>query len=157
MEPARTRTRARELAEAYPHGEVLPRFDHHVSSAWEDVCREHVLLAFAEASHLGRWWGQVPTGDGRRTEEREIGIVGVDPNQRVSVVGMCKWTTSPVDFDELNPLDRLTPFVEREARPHRVLCSRTGFSARLRAYADDDSKLTLLTPADVVGGPGSGP
>ncbi|CAM3073739.1 ATP-binding protein [Saccharomonospora xinjiangensis] len=155
VEPARTRTRTRELAEDYLRGVVLPQLDHHASSAWEDVCREHVLLTFPEASRVGRWWGQAPTGDGRRTEEREIDIVGLDTQARVSVVGMCKWTASPVDFDELNLLDRLTPFVERGAQPHRVLCSRSGFSPRLRAYAADDDMLTLLTPEDVTTAPPS--
>ncbi|OQO92976.1 ATPase [Saccharomonospora piscinae] len=153
VEPARSQLRTRALAEAYLEQTVLPRFDEHTSLAWEDVCREHVLLSFPDVARIGRWWGPVPTGQDRRTEERELDIVGLDPQHQVSVVGMCKWTRSAVDFDELNLLDRLTPYAAKTARPHRVLCSRSGFTERLRSAAAADDTLTLLTPEDVLSSP----
>ncbi|WP_019818989.1 ATP-binding protein [Saccharomonospora saliphila] len=150
VEPARPQLRTNSLAAAYVNDTVLPQLDHHASLVWEDICREHVLLTTPGVSTVGRWWGQVPTGQDRRTAEQEIDIVGVDADTRVHVVGMCRWTATTVDFDELNLLDRLTPFVDgRVDRPRRVLCSRAGFTARLRRYADDDPMLTLLTPDDI--------
>lgn len=154
VEPARSQLRTHALAAAYVRDSVLPQLDHHASEAWEDICREYVLRAFPGVSSVGRWWGQVPTGSARRTEEREIDIVGVDAQRQPVVAGMCKWTSAPVDFAELNLLDRLTQYAGNGdvGDLQRVLCSRNGFSSRLRAHADTDPLLTLITPADIYAG-----
>jgi uncharacterized protein len=150
VEPARSQLRTNALAAAYLNDTVLPQLDHHTSQAWEDVCREHVLRTVPGVSAVGRWWGQVPTGEGPRTEEREIDVVGVDAHATPLVIGMCKWTAAEVDFDELNLLDRLVPFVDgHDEGAHRFLFSRNGFSARLRSLEADDPRLTLVTPADI--------
>ncbi|WP_199036395.1 ATP-binding protein [Glycomyces salinus] len=150
IESDRSLTRTAELAEAYLDRAVLPQLDHFVSEAWEEVCQEHVLLNAVDVARVGRWWGNVPTGEGRRVETREIDVVGVDHEQRATSVGMCKWTSNEVDFDELNLLDRLIPHIERRVeQPMRYLFSRSGFSERLRRHAADDDKLKLVEPADV--------
>ena len=150
LEPARSQLRTSALARTYLQEVVLPQLDHHVSLTWEDICREYVLHAGPDVLEVGRWWGQVPTGDGRRTEQREVDIVGLGQGHAPVVVGMCKWTASEVDFDELNLLDRLTGAIDG-ASPgiRRVLFSRSGFSARLRTYAAADDRLELRTPADI--------
>ncbi|MGH3516735.1 MAG: ATP-binding protein [Haloechinothrix sp.] len=150
VEPARSQLRTSALAAAYLHDSVMSQLDHHASQAWEDICREHVLRALPEVSAVGRWWGQVPKGVGPRTEEREIDIVGVDAHGTPNAIGMCKWTSTEVDFDELNLLDRLAPHVDTyNGTTQRFLCSRNGFSRRLRAYAAEEPQLTLITPADI--------
>ncbi len=150
VEAARSQLRTNALAAAYVQDTVLPQLDHHTSGVWEDVCREHVLLNSPEVSSVGRWWGPVPTGRDRRTTEREIDIVGVDGDNNTRVLGMCKWTTSAVDFAELNLLDSLIPFVDRVVdQPRRVLCSRAGFTDRLVRHAAGDPTLSLVTPADI--------
>lgn len=152
VEPARSQLRTSALAGEYLHGTVLPQLDHHASQTWEDICQEYVLRTVRGVSAVGRWWGQVPTGQGARTEEREIDVVGVNAQGRPLVLGMCKWTPTDVDFDELNLLDRLAPYVEgNESGAHRFIFSRNGFSARLRSFASDDQRLTLVTPADIYG------
>ena len=129
---------------------VLPQLDHHASQTWEDICQEYVLRTVPGVSAVGRWWGQVPTGKGARTEEREIDVVGVDAQGRPLVLGMCKWTSAAVDFDELNLLDRLAPYVDgHEHGVRRFVFSRNGFSARLHTFAADDPHLTLVTSADI--------
>ncbi|GAB3224571.1 ATP-binding protein [Glycomyces halotolerans] len=150
IEGDRSQTRTASLARTHVNERVLPQLDHFVSEAWEEVCREHVQFNAHGISRVGRWWGNVPTGEGRRTEVREIDIVGVDHDQRAVVVGMCKWTSRRVDFDELNLMDRLTPHIDRVAdRPLRYLCSLAGFTDRLRRHANDDERLVLLEPADI--------
>jgi hypothetical protein len=63
---------------------------------------------------------------------------------------MCKWTSAAVDFDELNLLDRLAPYVDgHEQGVRRFVFSRTGFSGRLRSFAADDRHLTLVTAGDI--------
>lgn len=150
VEPARSQLRTRALAAAYLEGTVLPQLDHHASQAWEDVCRQHVLRTVPGVSAVGRWWGPVATGQSRRTEQREIDVVGVGEGRTPVVVGMCKWTTTEIDFDELNLLDRLARHVDgHTGEEQRYLFSRGGFSARLREHAAADPRLRLLTPDGV--------
>jgi uncharacterized protein len=150
VEPGRSQLRTSALAATYLDNSVIPALDHHASMTWEEICRQHVLREVLGATAVGRWWGQVRMGSGPRTEEREIDVVAIDGDKTPLAVGMCKWTSSPVDFDELNLLDRLSPAMEGfPGRAHRYLFSRSGFSARLRTHADGDPALHLVTPADI--------
>lgn len=89
-------------------------------------------------------------GNGPQTEEREIDVVAVDGDRTTVAVGMCKWTNSEVDFNELNLLDRLAPNMEGfKSQAHRYLFSRNGFTPRLKRHADNDPTLHLVTPADI--------
>jgi uncharacterized protein len=150
VEPARSQLRTLDLARAYLEAHVLPALDHHASRAWEDIGRQFVLAAEPGVTRVGRWWGQVPTGEGRKTETREIDVAGVDAHGTLRAAGMCKWTNDPVDFDELNLLERLILHVEpRTARPVRYLFSRKGFTRRLVDHASSDPGLHLVAPEDV--------
>jgi AAA+ ATPase superfamily predicted ATPase len=150
VEPGRSQLRTNALAKSYLDAAVLPALDRHASYAWEDICREYVLRRCPGVTAVGRWWGQVPTGHGRGTEEREIDVVGADGNRAPVAVGTCKWTTHEVDFDELNLLDRLSGHVEgHTATEERYLFSRSGFSDRLGAFASRDNRLHLVTLDDV--------
>lgn len=129
---------------------MLPALDHHASKTWEQICPQHVLAEAAGVTAVGRWWGQVPKGEGRRTEEREVDVVGVDGSGSTLAIGMCKWTEREIDFVELNLLDRLAPYIGGVTEAtHRYLFSRTGFSKRLAAHAATESALHLITPADI--------
>uniref|UniRef100_UPI0018E40C73 ATP-binding protein n=1 Tax=Glycomyces xiaoerkulensis TaxID=2038139 RepID=UPI0018E40C73 len=152
VDPSSGRLGTDELARNYLAKSVLPQFDHFVSESWEEICQEFAHRRETDLYKVGRWWGKVPTGQGRRVEMREIDVVGVDHEGRAAVVGMCKWTGSPVDFDELNLLDRLTPHIERRVEsPRRYLFSRSGFTERLREHAERDEHLALVAPADIYG------
>jgi uncharacterized protein len=153
VEPARSQLRTPDLARAYVDAHVLPALDHHASRTWEDICRQHVLESVPGVTRVGRWWGQVPTGEGRQTETREIDVAGVDAQGALRVAGMCKWTNDRVDFDEINLLERLLPYVEsRTIRRARYLFSRKGFTRRLVDHASNDPDLHLVTPADIYAG-----
>ena len=108
-----------------------------------------MLHSEPNVSAVGRWWGQVPTGEARRTEEREVDVVGVDGEGRPVAIGMCKWTSSAVDFDELNLLERLAPHVGDSGAARRYLFSRSGFSDRLTDFAARQQNLVLVTPGDI--------
>ena len=149
IEPARSQLRTSALARAYLHDTVFPQLDHHASLTWEDICRQHVLRMTRDVADVGRWWGQVPTGEGSRTEEREIDVVAVSAGRRPVVVGMCKWTTAKVDLGELNLLDRIAHYAGANDGVRRVIFSRSGFTSRLTAYGEHDDRLALLTPADI--------
>jgi uncharacterized protein len=150
VEPGRSQLRTSELAATYLDDSVLPTLDHHASTTWEEICQQHVLHEAAGATAVGRWWGQVRMSSGPRTEEREIDVVAIDGDKTPVAVGMCKWTNSQVDFDELNLLDRLSPAMEGfSSQPDRYLFSRSGFTSRLRTHAGSDPTLHLVTPEDI--------
>ncbi|MGH3266092.1 MAG: ATP-binding protein, partial [Trebonia sp.] len=150
VEPGKSQLRTSELAASYVTNSVLPALDHHASGTWERICQQHVLREVPGVTAVGRWWGAVPAGEGSRTEEREIDVVGIGGGGTPSAVGMCKWTKAHVDFDELNLLDRLSQHVHGTTAPvTRYLFSRSGFSKRLTAYAESDPLLRLVTPDDI--------
>lgn len=150
VEPGRSQLRTSRLAATYLADSVLPMLDHHASVTWEQVSQQHVLAREPDVTAVGRWWGQVPSRQGTRTEEREIDVVAVNGAGTPVAVGMCKWTSGEVDFDELNLLDRLTQHVPGAAAgTRRYLFSRNGFSERLTAYAERDPLLRLVTPGDI--------
>lgn len=150
VDPSSGRLGTDRLAQAYLEQSVLPELDHFVSETWEEICQDYTHRKEAGLYKVGRWWGKVPTGEGRRVEVREIDVAGIDHDGRVTVIGMCKWTGNEVDFEELNLLDRLAPHIERCVEsPIRYLFSRSGFSARLREHANTDERLMLVAPADI--------
>jgi AAA+ ATPase superfamily predicted ATPase len=148
VEPARSQLRTTSLATAYVQDTVLPQLDAFTSRTWEEVCQQHVLANVPGVTAVGRWWGPVPTGEGRRTEEREIDVVGVDGNRSVVVLGTCKWTNRPAGIGELTLLDHLAPSTGARA-PRRVVFSRGGFDEELTARAAHDPAVTLVSPADI--------
>lgn len=150
VEPGRSQLRTRQLARAYVRDRVLPELDHHVSRAWEEICQQHVLRIAPGVAAVGRWWGNVRLDAGGRGEQREIDVVALDADRRVVALGSCKWTDRAMDFDQLNLLDRLAPYVDDSAaEAERFLFSRNGFTDRLRRHADDDPRLHLVTPQDI--------
>jgi hypothetical protein len=150
VESARSQLRTTTLAAAYLNAHVLPDLDHHASRSWEQICQQYVLHREDAVQAVGRWWGQVPVGAGPRNEEREVDVVGVDGNRNPVVLGMCKWTSNEVDFDELNLLDRIAPHIEGfTGTARRYLFSRSGFSERLMAYSATEPEVRLVTPADI--------
>jgi AAA+ ATPase superfamily predicted ATPase len=150
VESARSQLRTTTLATAYLNDHVLPDLDHHASRSWEQICQQYVLHREDPVLAVGRWWGQVPVGAGPRSEEREVDVVGVDGNRNPVVLGMCKWTSNEVDFDELNLLDRIAPHIEGfTGTARRYLFSRSGFSERLMAYSATEPEVRLVTPSDI--------
>ena len=78
VEPARSQLRTSRLAAAYLDDSVMPALDHHASKTWKEICQQHVLRAEPYITAVGRWWGQVRTGSGPKTEEREVDVVGIN-------------------------------------------------------------------------------
>lgn len=150
IEQDRSLTRTVDLARAYTDQVVLPQLDRLASQAWEEICQQHILHNTPGTAQVGRWWGNIPTGHARHVEAREVDVVGIDHNHQVTVIGMCKWTNRPIDFDELNLLDRLIPHIpNRAAEPSRYLFSRSGFTERLTRHASETDGLVLVTPNDI--------
>lgn len=151
VEPYKSRLRSRRDAERHLRQTVLPNLDSFVSRpAWESICQEHMREAEGAAS-VGAWWGPVPTGEGRRTEEREIDAVALDESKRVLALGTCKWTNRPLDAGQEALLTRLEPFVPgAEVVRRHYFYSREGFDDALRRLAGaDPERYRLITAEDL--------
>jgi len=151
VDPYRSLLRTRAGAEQHLRQTVLPALDHFVSKpTFEDICREH-LRRTEQASAVGAWWGAVPTGEGRRTEQREIDAVAIDGAGRAMVLASCKWTASRVGLEEEALLSRLAPHVPRaDPLVRHYFYARSGFARPLvRLAQKDPERYRLVTPRDL--------
>jgi len=124
--------------------EIAPALDEFVArTTWEEVCVQHLWRRQqagrlgVRIAQLGRWWNG----------QDEIDLVGMWAG-RVTLVGECKWTASPVDADALFTLQRKAAKLPVEQPPLWVLASRSGFHPVLRERAQAGDVL-LLTPNDL--------
>ena len=140
--------------------EIVPTLDEFVArTTWEEVCVQHLWRRQqtgqlgVRIAQLGRWWNG----------QDEIDLVGMWGG-RVTLVGECKWTASPVDSGALFALRQKAAKLLVKEPPLWVLASRSGFDPALRERAQAGDVL-LLTPDDlyadrlattVVGAPQSG-
>lgn len=151
VDPYRSQLRTRAGAEQHLRETVLPQLDHFVSKpTFEDVCRAH--MREAERAHsVGSWWGPVPTGEGRRTEQRELDAVAIDRQGGVPAVGSCKWTNAPIGIEEESLLTRLQAHLPGTgAGTRHYFFSRSGFQEPLRRLADAaPERYRLVAPADL--------
>jgi hypothetical protein len=151
VDPYRSLLRTHAGAERHLRQTVLPQLEHYVSKpAFEEVCRAHMLGA-ERAVAVGAWWGPVPTGEGRRTEQREIDAVAIDHRARVLAVGSCKWTGAPIGIVEESLLTRLQTHVPGcdDVRRH-YFYARSGFEEPLVRLRDGDpERYVLIAPEDL--------
>jgi uncharacterized protein len=147
----RSLLRTRAGAEQHLRQTVLPQLDHFVSKpTFEDICRHHMQRA-EQAHAVGAWWGQVPTGEGRRTEQREIDAVALDATSSTLAIGSCKWTAAPIGLEEETLLTRLQDHLPGTAQTTRVrhyFFSRSGFAKSLQRLAAADPELYRLVTVD---------
>jgi AAA+ ATPase superfamily predicted ATPase len=153
VDPYRSLLRTRAGAEQHLRETVLPQLDHFVSKpAFEDICRTHMGTA-ERARAVGAWWGPVPTGEGRRTEQRELDAVAIDHSTTVLAVGSCKWTSTPVGLEQESLLVRLSAHVPGADSVRRhYFYSRAGFTEPLRRLGGaDPERYRLVGPGDLYG------
>jgi len=124
--------------------EIAPDFDEFVAgTTWEEVCEQYLWRLVgadrlpASIQRLGRWW------DG----QDEIDLVGTRRG-KVTLVGECKWTASPVGMRVLDNLRRKALKLDTIAQPLWVLASRSGFEPEVRQRAEQGD-LLLIGPDDL--------
>ncbi|MGH2588966.1 MAG: ATP-binding protein [Dehalococcoidia bacterium] len=124
--------------------EIAPVLDEFVArTTWEEVCIQHLWRRLgagvlpARFAQLGRWWDDAD----------EVDLVGMWQD-RATVVGECKWTSSPLDLDVLYALQRKAAKLPFEEPPLWVLASRSGFRPAVHRRAEQGD-LLLLTPAEL--------
>ena len=120
---------------------VLPRWEVHVQSVFEEMARGHAVRQIANGALtdavVGRWW---------KDEVTDIDAVGLDRHDRAVLVGEAKWQERPFTAQQLGHLRTsaarmggLSPDV------HFVVWSRHGLDAKTASFPD----VVGFTPAEM--------
>ncbi|MBI2864667.1 MAG: DUF234 domain-containing protein [Chloroflexi bacterium] len=123
---------------------ILPRLDEFVSQRFEMVCSEFVANLAAAGrlpvafSRLGSWWDA----------NEQVDVVAMEGSGPV-LLGECKWSAQPVDFDVLNSLRRKAAYMGAPNTVRYALFSLSGFTTRLRAAAGEEG-VSLFTPEEIL-------
>lgn len=147
--PHRTALEAGDAALVWER-KIAPHLAQHVSLAFEDACREHLLALNRERrlpevyDRIGGWW----------RGESEVDVVAVADDGPL-MLGECKWSAQPMGREVLAALEGKLPAVaaDLERPPGRVdyaLFSRAGFAPDLEREAGKRGVL-LATVEEVVG------
>ncbi|MCD6552240.1 ATP-binding protein [Thermotoga sp.] len=114
--------------------------ERHVSFVYEDICREKVVKMNSKgelpvlASKVGKWW----------KGEDEIDIVGVDSENRVVLLGECKYTGSQVDVDLYYKLVERSRRLNVVERPVYIFFSFGGFTKDFVQKAKENKSVFLF-------------
>lgn len=150
--PAQGRLADDEGAERHLDRRVLPALDEFVSApAFEEICQDW-LSGEIDAASVGWWWGRVRETRGKdlRDVERELDVVAVDDDARVTAVGSCKWTSGVMPFSEKRKLDALGAHLAGGGpQPTQFFFSRSGFADELLRAASETDQVRLVTPEDL--------
>jgi len=127
---------------------ILPDLDHFLASAFEEAACGYIArlaragrLGFLPGGALpvriGPWWDR----------ETEIDLAAVSEENRLLLVGECKWSASPVGVNILEDLKRkaaLAAAGQLEVPLHYFLFSKVGFTAELKRIAGEEN-VTLVS------------
>jgi hypothetical protein len=117
-----------------------------MGEVFEEICRDWVRLASAAGSlpirvgRVGSWWDA----------NHQIDVVGLDDQRKVALVGECKWSNRPFDWEELATFQDHVRALGQLARPDAkyYLFAKAGFADSVRRWANTTGA-TLRTPADL--------
>lgn len=139
--------------------EIAPALAEHLAPVFEQLCRRWTRANLgAQAPLVTPWWGRALDRlrqQGERSSE-EIDVVGI-ARSRVTVVGECKWTNSPMASAVLDDLERFKlPALHQDGirlaatGPTVLLFSKGGFAPDLaeRTRGRDDVRLIDLAELD---------
>lgn len=140
---------------------IAPVLHEFASYAFEDVCREFVKelqknneLPFRYA-RMGRWTGKTTVRDknapnGLRIADTEIDLLGIGKDEKVYLVGECKFKNVSFDYsDYLDTIAKLTPFKEK-AQFFYALFSESGFDEKVIEEAEKEKRLQLFDLQKIV-------
>lgn len=140
---------------------IAPVLHEFASYAFEDVCREFVKelqknneLPFRYA-RMGRWTGKTTVRDknapnGLRIADTEIDLLGIGKDEKVYLVGECKFKNVSFDYsDYLDTMAKLTPFKEK-AQFFYALFSESGFDEKVIEEAEKEKCLQLYDLQKIV-------
>lgn len=122
--------------------DIKKQFNSHISFAFEEICREAVQNLFP-SYQIGSWWGAYQDPQGTR-KVAEIDIVGLNPKEKVLLIGECKWKDK-VDAEktlaELKAKAQIIPWFKAERKEKYLLFAKSFSKATKEAILIDLKKL----------------
>lgn len=136
------------LADAILQQRILPDLDHFVATAFEEAAI-HFTGQLAHTGNLsflpeqiGGWWSR----------NAEIDVLAVNLNEKVALLGECKWNLHPVGIGVLNELKQKARVLKKEHDIQEVqfmLFARRGFTPEFQEIANREG-VRLYTVDDLV-------
>ncbi len=118
---------------------LQPLIKKHIAYCFEDLSRQYARHNYLgrECVRIGRQWGK----------DYEIDIAGVNTDNKLSLVGECKWSNQKVGLSILKSLEEC---ISQQNLPmaadYRVLLfSKSGFTDELTALSKKQKNVVLLT------------
>ena len=117
---------------------LTPLIESHIAHCYEKLCRDYVKFtsdAFG-CLRVGRQWGKT----------FEIDVAGVDSQEKLVLVGECKWSRHKVGLSVLRALEEkvATNNLPVSATCNYVLFSKSGFTAELEQLAQNERRVVLV-------------
>lgn len=118
---------------------VKPLLERHIQTCYEHLCRDYTRLHVVPGGRtvkVGRQWGA----------HYEINVAGVDSENRMSILGECKWSRRMVGLSVLAQLQETAAQQKLQLSPdiQWALFSRSGFTKELQEYARTTEDVTLI-------------
>ena len=117
---------------------IQPQIDNHAAYCFEDLCRQYVRNRMSEFSciRVGRQWGK----------NYEIDVAGVNADNKLALLGECKWSDRKVGVSILKDLrdkvsDNKLPI---SSGCCYILFSKTGFTDDLIQLSVENSAIILV-------------
>jgi len=118
---------------------LKPMIQNHISHCYEKLCRDYVRhrINFFKCARVGRQWGK----------NYEIDVAGIDFENKLNVVGECKWSDHIVG---LSVLKKLQDTINTQNLPVSSACkfllfSKAGFSHDLEKLAEENETILLVS------------
>jgi hypothetical protein len=118
----------------YVLDKIRDSLSQHLSSVYEEVCRELCFRLMAERrlhfTAIGKWW----------SKNEEIDILALDEEEKTAYFGECKWTRKKVGVDVFDALVKKSSLVDwnvGKRKDYFVIFSQCGFTEALEKLAKE--------------------
>ncbi|MEW6419050.1 MAG: ATP-binding protein [Nitrospirota bacterium] len=119
---------------------IKDTFEHHVSTAYEDVCtdmcRDLMKKGLIQFTSIGKWW----------SKNEEIDIVALDDETKTAFFGECKWSNKKVGDDIYKDLVRKSQLVDwhnGKRKDRFILFSKNGFTQGMKEISKKEDVLLI--------------
>ncbi len=133
-----------ELGKYIYENEVDGKFNKHLGSVFEDVCKEYLLrknkkteLPFI-VQKIGKWWGTNQT----HKRQEEIDIVGLGDDHML--FAECKYTSKKIGIGVYEKLVERAALLQNE-KSYYYLFSKNGFDDKLTALEKASDNVSLIS------------
>lgn len=128
---------------------VKPQLNDYISSAFEDVCKEYLLLNKENSNFpfksvaVGKLWGC------NIKKENEVSLISLDENNSKAFFIECKWEKEPININILDELRQKASTYKQFDNKYYGIFSKSGFTKELNNYAAEHLYIYLYDLEDL--------